>query len=79
MGTGAAGTPGPRPLGVHFPPGTESRFERNGEPPVARLVLDLGPELPDSTPRELLRTGRRRTVSIEAVPNRDQRFAAIQQ
>jgi hypothetical protein len=62
----------------HFPPGTESRFERNGEPPVARLVLDLGAELPDSTPRALVRTARRRTVSIEAVPNRDQRFALIQ-
>lgn len=59
----------------HFPTGTTSRFERDEATGLVRLVIDVAPPHPDRMPQARTKTAGPRTLWIEAVSNRDRRFA----
>ncbi|HTI51907.1 MAG TPA: prepilin-type N-terminal cleavage/methylation domain-containing protein [Planctomycetaceae bacterium] len=62
----------------HFPPGSAIRFEREESPPLARVMVDVAAPFPQHLPEQRTRVAPRRTFTIEAIANRDQRFARRQ-
>ncbi len=70
----ASGTPVHRDL-FHFPSGSAVRLERDETPRLVRIAIDIAAALPHQMPEARNRLAPPRTVSIEALLDRDHRFA----
>lgn len=59
----------------HFPSGSTIRLENDDSPRLVRLIIDVAAALPHQMPEGRTRSAPPRTLLIEAIPDRDQRYA----
>jgi prepilin-type N-terminal cleavage/methylation domain-containing protein len=59
----------------HFPSGSTMRFERDESPRLVRMIIDVAAALPHEMPEGRTRSAPPRTLLIEALPDRDHRYA----
>jgi prepilin-type N-terminal cleavage/methylation domain-containing protein len=61
-----------------FPPESRIRFAREESPRIVRVTIDVAAPIPDRMPVDQARRAPRRPLVIEAVADRDRRFAGRQ-